>query len=612
MMNNVSEATSTSVLVLILSIVVSSLPLRERIALREEAREMFYHGYNNYINHAFPFDDLKPETCEGHNTWGSYSLTLIDSLDTLLVLGNRDEYVRVLYWIIENTSFDQNINVSVFETNIRVMGSLLSAHLLIMEGKEIQWEGYQGQLLSLANDLGKRLLPAFNTPTGIPYGTVNLRYGVPIGESKVTCSSGATSFSLEFGILSKLTGNPSFEKVAREAVRGIWNRRSPRFLIGNHINIFTGEWVHRDAGIGHGIDSFYEYLLKAAIYFGDQEYFSIFNEAYAAVVRNLKMGEFYIEVELYAGTLTWPTFNSLQAFWPSIQVLYGDLKNATQTARIFHLLWRQHGFTPEKVNLFTGRPLEGQEGYPLRPELIESIYYISRALPYDPHWFFYGRDILKQINRHCRMDCGYAAINKVSDFSLINRMDSFFLAETVKYLYLLFDENNWVNKGNYLFNTEAHIFPFFYEFMKDGQSLFTETEKSPLCAMISDRFLTFEALESPLFYQCSRFLEEIPRSSVSTDVNRTSGEASLSQSQQIRDEMDNSDHHHHHHHLSQQQKQPEQQQKSTLSFSQNEHPRQTTEQMDSSLEHRRYSDDTRENDLGSVHNSTEHKRNKEE
>lgn len=156
-------------------------------------------------------DELLPLSCTGKKTWGGYSLTLVDSLDTLLVLGNVTEFERVSNFLFENLDFDMDVNVSVFETNIRVLGSLLSSHLLCLHSPLKPMKNYKGQYLDLALDLGRRLVPAFNTPTGIPYGTVNLKYGVPPQETTVTCTSGAGTFSLEFGILSKLTNDTIFE-----------------------------------------------------------------------------------------------------------------------------------------------------------------------------------------------------------------------------------------------------------------------------------------------------------------------------------------------------------------------------------------------------------------
>lgn len=174
----------------------------------------------------------------------SYSLTLIDALDTLAVIGNYTEFRRVVKILTKKQNFDANINVSVFETNIRIVGGLLSAHLLshryvfnswhqvsarpvailtndsflmynFRAGVELEpgWP-CNGPLLRLAEDVGKRLLPAFDTPTGMPYGTVNLRHGVPLGETTITCTAGIGTFILEFGTLSRLTGDPVYEEVS--------------------------------------------------------------------------------------------------------------------------------------------------------------------------------------------------------------------------------------------------------------------------------------------------------------------------------------------------------------------------------------------------------------
>ena len=97
---------------------------------------------------------------------------------------------------------------------------------------------------------------------GIPYGTVNLRYGVPRGETPVTSTASATTYLMEFGLLSRLTGDAQFEHSARRAITALWNARSRLNLVGGHIDVQRSVWTHRDAGIGTSIDSFYEYLFK--------------------------------------------------------------------------------------------------------------------------------------------------------------------------------------------------------------------------------------------------------------------------------------------------------------------------------------------------------------
>lgn len=480
-----------------------SLTLKEqRLQIRDEVRDIFYHAYDNYLMHAFPKDELEPLSCVGKDTWGSYSLTLIDALDTLLVLGNTSEFKRVVGYVINNINFDKDLNVSVFETNIRIVGALLSAHLLASDPKVIDFPEYKGELLNLTIDLVNRLLPAFETSTRIPYGTINLRHGIPPGEVQVTCTSGGGTFSLEFDLLSKLTGNPIYEQKARNAVRGLWGRRSHHNLLGNHINIATGEWIHKDAGIGHGIDSFYEYLLKSAIYFNDKEYMDIFIAGYSAVLKYLKRGDFYIEVEMNTAQDTFPYFNNLQAFWPGLQVLVGDLDLASRSCWAFHVIWKQRNFTPEMLNLITGRLVQNQKGYPLRPELVESTWYLSQAFPKEAAWFYLGRDMVKSF-RQCKVDCGYSAIDNVDELTYMNRMDSYFLAETIKYLYLLFDTDNWVNTGNYILNTEAHIFPYSSKFTRNDVPI----SPNATCQLASPLANPFGYDSQWIYNQCSFFLE---------------------------------------------------------------------------------------------------------
>ena len=308
------------------------------------------------------------------------------------------------------------------------------------------------------------MLPAFDTPTGIPYGSINLRHGVAEGESTATCTAGAGTFLLEFTTLSKLTGNPAFEKAARRALHAVWERRSSIDLVGAHIDVVSGEWTHADSGVGTYIDSFYEYMLKSWILFGHQEDLHMFVESYRAVIRHLKRGPWYIEASMMSGDMTWPVFSSLQAFFPGMQVLFGDVEIAGDTLRAFMSLWQHFQFLPERYDLKGGKVDSRNPHYPLRPELAESLYYMFQATR-DTEWAHFGTDMINSIEKHTRTACGYAAILNVSregdagTFERDDIMQSFFLSETLKYLYLIFDDNNWVTRGNYVFTTEAHPLP---------------------------------------------------------------------------------------------------------------------------------------------------------
>lgn len=390
-------------------------------------------------------------------------------------MGNFSEFRRVVDHLTTKVSFDKDINVSVFETNIRIVGGLLSAHLLSHKaGIELDaWYPCNGPLLRLAEKVARKLLPAFDTKTGMPYGTVNLKYGVPEGETSVTCTAGIGTFIVEFGALSRLTGDPIYEEVAMNALYSLFNHRSAIGLLGNHIDVQTGTWTAQDSGIGAGVDSYYEYLVKGAIMLNRPELLHMFEEGRAAIDKYLKRDDWHIWASMSKGQLTLPVFQSLQAFWPGLLSLLGDISSAMKSLHNMHTVWKQYGFLPEFYNIPNAEAGLNRDSYPLRPELIESVMYLYRATG-DPYLLEVGEDILKSIQYSAKTACGYATIKNVKDHRKQDTMESFFLAETTKYLYLLFDPDNFLNsdggygtvletqngeciiESSYIFNTEAH------------------------------------------------------------------------------------------------------------------------------------------------------------
>ncbi|EMP41313.1 ER degradation-enhancing alpha-mannosidase-like 2 [Chelonia mydas] len=430
----------------------NAFPYDELRPLTERVKSMFYHAYDSYLENAFPYDELRPLTCDGQDTWGSFSLTLIDALDTLLILGNVSEFQRVVNVLQEGVDFD------IDKAGVEV---------------EAGWP-CSGPLLRMAEEAARKLLPAFQTPTGMPYGTVNLLHGVNPGETPVTCTAGIGTFIVEFATLSHLTGNLVFEDVARKAIKALWKNRSDIGLVGNHIDVVTAKWVAQDAGIGAGVDSYFEYLVKGAILLHDEELMSMFLEYNKAIKNYTKFDDWYLWVQMYKGTVSMPVFQSLEAYWPGLQSLIGDINNAMRTFLNYYTVWKQFGGLPEFYNIPQGYTVEKREGYPLRPELIESAMYLYRATR-DPTLLELGRDAVESIEKISKVECGFATIKDLRDHRLDNRMESFFLAETVKYLYLLFDPDNFIHNdgsafdvvsmpygecilgaGGYVFNTEAH------------------------------------------------------------------------------------------------------------------------------------------------------------
>lgn len=436
----------------------------ERLVLAQTVKDMFYHAYDGYMTHAYPQDVLRPISCRGESfELGKIRmLTLIDTLDTLALLQDAPQFQHAVKLVLSRANFNLNTEVSVFETTIRVLGGLLSAHLLALdESLGLYAPGeYKDGLLTLAIDLGDRLMPAFKTPTGIPYGTVNLRYGVPKGETTVASTAGAGSLSMEFTMLSVLTGDPQYADAARGAVRALFQRRSPLGLLGKHIDTKSGDWVETTSGPGSNSDSFYEYLLKMYMTFNDEESFEMFAIVYEAVLTHNLHGDWYGDVSMWTGCgHGHVVFENLAAFWPGMQASLGHLHSASRSMNSFYRVWREYGFVPEQFNVLHWRPVRGRgASYPLRPELIESTFYMHEATQ-DASWLRAGAHFVHTLQKYAKTKCGYATIANIDTKQQEDDMPSFFLSETSKYLYLLFNTTHFYRNGGYVMTTEAHPFP---------------------------------------------------------------------------------------------------------------------------------------------------------
>ncbi|KAJ7316979.1 hypothetical protein JRQ81_003141 [Phrynocephalus forsythii] len=436
-----------------------AFPPQLRAQLRDAARGMFAFGYDSYMEHAFPQDELNPIECRGrgpdradpsnlniNDVLGNYSLTLIDALDTLAVMGNSSEFQKAVKLVIDTVSFDTDSTVQVFEATIRKFDFV--KHVIITDARQpfgdMSIKGYDNELLHMAHDLAVRLLPAFeNTKTGIPYPRVNLRTGVPSGSNNETCTAGAGSLLVEFGILSRLLGDSTFEWVARRAC--------------------INEAIHILSFFPSSFLSFC-FVLCQIIGYRTVWWSSVGHDAYQCCIHNNKSNLITAaSYSLQHGFLHWvimditvPTFVSYLPFVVSFQVLIGDVEDAICLHAFYYAIWKRYGALPERYNWQLQAP--DVLFYPLRPELVESTYLLYQATK-NPFYLHVGMDILQSLEKHTKAKCGYATLHHVIEKSKEDRMESFFLSETCKYLYLLFDEENPVHKsGNrYMFTTEGHI-----------------------------------------------------------------------------------------------------------------------------------------------------------
>lgn len=424
--------------------------------------------------------------------------------------------------------FDLDSKVQVFETVIRGVGGLLSAHLFATgdlpirgynpvvkttNGKTgVVWKNglvYDGQLLRLAYDLAQRLLPAFYTATSIPYPRVNLRHGIPFyansplnvdaergqcpasqqtnAEITETCSAGAGSLVLEFTTLSRLTGDNRFEQAAKDAFWAIWSRRSSIGLIGSGIDAESGQWISPYTGIGAGIDSFFEYAFKSYVLLSGipydsrqstpqspDDFLTVWEEAHAAIKRHIFGGSqhpHYVQVDLFSGAPRALWIDALSAYYPGLLALAGELEEAITAHLLYTALWTRYSAIPERWSTSTGNIENGLRWWIGRPEFIESTWYIYRATK-DPWYLHVGEMALRDVKRRCWTKCGWAGLQDVRTGEKMDRMESFFLGETVKYLFLLFDEGHPLNNldDSIVFTTEGHPLKVPKQYWNNGLS----------------------------------------------------------------------------------------------------------------------------------------------
>ena len=200
-------------------------------------------------------------------------------------------------------------------------------------------------------DVGDRLLPAFETATGIPYGTVNLRSGVPKGETEMASTAGAGSLVIEFEVLSCLTGDEAYGQAARLAAEALFDRRSDISLVGKHIHTRSGKWHETLSGVGSNSDSFYEYLLKAYLLFRRKEYYHMFYEVFQAVKDySLISNQWFVDVDMFSGKIRRQRSESLQAFWPGMEALLGMTHSSSDLLNSFYLVLKDFEFLPEEFD----------------------------------------------------------------------------------------------------------------------------------------------------------------------------------------------------------------------------------------------------------------------
>ncbi|XP_058127731.1 mannosyl-oligosaccharide alpha-1,2-mannosidase IA [Anopheles ziemanni] len=454
---------------------------------RNKVKEMMIHAWSNYKLYAWGKNELRPLSKRGHSNsiFGSFDLgaTIVDGLDTLYLMGLHKEFDEGRDWVARKFTLENvDADLSVFETNIRFVGGFLTCY------------AFTGDRLFLekAKYVADKLLPAFQTPTGIPYALVNVRngvsknYGWASGGSSILSEFG--TLHLEFSYLSDITGDAVYRDRVQTIRAVLKDIEKPKGLYPNYLNPKTGKWGQQHMSLGALGDSFYEYLLKAWIQSGheDDEAREMYDEAMQAIiqhmVRRTPSGLVYVSdmkfdrlehkmdhLACFAGGLFGLGSTTLTNQYSQRYMEIGE--GLTNTCHESYIrTYTRLG--PESFRFNDGveaKALKAQEKYYiLRPETFES-YFIMWRLTHDQKYREWGWDAVQALEKHCRTPTGYSGLKNVyhTDPVKDDVQQSFFLAETLKYLYLLFSDDSLLPLDEWVFNTEAHPLP-----VKDRNSLY--------------------------------------------------------------------------------------------------------------------------------------------
>lgn len=443
------------------------------------------HAWNGYERAAFGTDELGPITGTGKDTFAKgLGTTIVDSLGTLYLMGLDKEYITARNWVENELDFGEVAgNVIVFETVIRILGGLLSAFHLT--GDEMFAEK--------AEELGVRLAPSLDTRTGYPWPKCSLKH---VGHCTYHSASSpgiylaeVGSVQMEYRALSFHSTDPfvsGISMISDKIIDRLQNATSvaPRLidypqLLPSHLSLISGKFSTNLITLGAPADSYFEYLIKLYLQSGKREkkYFELFKSVVTAV---LNVGTYTSangdrisrDIIPSGGSAVQYShrMDHFSCFLPGALILGLDELDDPQERKAWERLAENlaetcykmyskspSGLSGESIRLGKNDMWHQSGGYHLRPEAVEAFFYMWRHTK-DEKYRSWAWEVFEAIEKHCKTPYGYAVIkNARSRYpQKEDHMHSFLIAETFKYLYLIFEEDEVLPLDKWVFNTEAH------------------------------------------------------------------------------------------------------------------------------------------------------------
>ncbi|VDL79419.1 unnamed protein product [Nippostrongylus brasiliensis] len=451
-------------------------------ARRVTVKQMTKFAWDSYRKYAWGSNELRPVSKTGHSAsvfgMGDMGATIVDSIDTLWIMGLKEEYGQARDWIKHNLDFSKTAkgDLSVFETNIRFVGGLLSIYALTNDK----------MYLEKAEGIAKLLLPAFDTPTGIPYALVNVatgsakNYGWASGQSSILSEFG--SLQLEFDYLSHVTGNKIFSDKITRIRDFLTQMEKPSGLYPLYLNPKTGKWGSLDHSIGALGDSFFEYLLKHWLITGKtdertkKEYdAAVFAMEKKMLYKSQQHGLWYF-ANLH-GSRVEHKMEHLACFCGGMFALHAANENNTTVSahymelaeNIAHTCHESYartatGLGPEAFRFTNDLEAKAvsvnEKYYILRPEVVETWFYLWRTTR-QAKYRDWAWDVVQALEKYAKVEGGYSGVRDVYSIPVDHDdvQQSFLLAELFKYLYLIFSDDDVLPLNAWVFNTEAHPLP---------------------------------------------------------------------------------------------------------------------------------------------------------
>jgi mannosidase alpha-like ER degradation enhancer 2 len=161
----------------------------------------------------------------------------------------------------------------------------------------------------------------------------------------------------------------------------------------------------------------------------------------------------YGHANMNSGVRTSTTYGALDAFFPAVLALSGDVDRAERLQTSSFKMWSLYGIEPEELDYRSMQIVS--PAYHLRPEIVESTYYLYHYTR-KGKYLRMGDTMFRDFVKYCRTAEGYAALKSVVSREQTDSMQSFLFAETFKYFYLLLAPPRTLNFDKVVFNTEAH------------------------------------------------------------------------------------------------------------------------------------------------------------